>query len=272
MMHTDYGCLPPTTDVRDYKIVPASSASPLPEIYKCQHLPRVKNQGSVSSCVAHVSSSILEYHAEREGNPAKLSTAFIYGIQKKHCGHERGGMYLRDACKIVKDFGDMYEEDCAGNVEVPAAHSIAETAIEDVAKLERAKQFKINSYVKLTKVNDIKRAIMNYGPVLASVRWYDTFKCNKDDVLCGEQSGDYGYHAIMLCGWCDEGFIAQNSWGKGFGNGGRFILPYSIPVREAWQWIDEESAEIVKPVRGAFVDIVYKVVNFILNLFNLIKK
>jgi C1A family cysteine protease len=269
MRHNNYGCLPPIKDVRDYKLKKAVCAGGLPSIFRLENLPRVKNQGSVSSCVAHASSSILEYHAKLDcGEKVDLSTSFIYGIQKKLFDRDGAGMYLRHACKIVSTYGDMLEEDCPGNKEVPVAHTIAENAMSNNDKVERAANYKVQSYVKLNNNDAIKRAIMNYGPVLASIKWYDTFKCDDQDVLRGEQTGDYGYHAIMLCGWCDEGFVAQNSWGKGYGNGGRFILPYEITVREAWQWIDAESDDIVKPSRNNFLDVIYKIINYIINFFN----
>ena len=120
----------------------------------------------------------------------------------------------------------------------------------------------------MNSVDDIKYALFNYGPVLASVKWYNTFKCDKDGVLRGEQSGDAGYHAIMLYGWNAEGFLAQNSWGTNWGEKGRFILPYEIPVAEAWQFIDEERNDVVKPKRIPCLDIVYKIVNFFVNIFS----
>ena len=267
MKHTKYGCLPSKADVRDYKFKSSATAE-LPEVFRLSHFPRVKNQGSVSSCVAHSMSSILEYHAHEDKlAEEKLSTAFIYGIQKKLFGREDGGMYLRDACKIVNTYGDMTEADCPGNKEVPAAHNIAEEAFNDADKLKTAEVFKVASYVRVDKTKDIKRSIMNHGPVLASVKWYDTFKCDSNDVLTGEQKGDYGYHAIILLGWCSEGFIAQNSWGKSFGDHGRFILPFSISVREAWQIVDADTTDIIKPIEKKFISIFYRLFNYIINLF-----
>ena len=260
------GCIPSKYDARDYKLKKAGVTS-LPETYAIKNLPRVKNQGSVCSCVAHATSSILEYHDRMEGNNKHLSTSFIYGIQKQLCGHEGTGMYLRDACKIVNTYGDMLEDDCSGNIEVPKAHSIAEEAIKDEQKVKNAEKFKVLSYVRLTKTDAIKRAIMNHGPVLASVKWYNTFHCDDQHILAGDQAGDFGYHAVMLYGWCKDGFLAQNSWGKAWGKQGRFVLPYSIGVREAWQIVDADVDAVVKPVRGPIMDIVYKIVNFFANLF-----
>lgn len=266
-MHNRYGCNPPTTDVRDYKLARVGAVD-LPEKYSIATLPSIKNQKSVSSCVAHATSSILEYHDLGVGENT-LSTNFIYGIQHKHCGHNGSGMYLRDACKIVKDFGDMLEDDCSGNNEVPESWDIAEEALSNSDKSNRAKCFAIKSYFNCSNDTDIKRAVMKYGPVLCSVKWYDTFKCDSDAVLTGEKKGDYGYHAVMIYGWDERGFLCQNSWGRNWGNNGRFILPYSIGVSEAKGLVDLEDSQIISPPRNAFLDIIYKIINFIANLFKI---
>lgn len=265
-MYNFRGCLKSPTDVRDYKIA-CSSRETIPDEYEIEFLPRVKNQKSVNSCVAHSSSSILEYYELVCGREQKLSTNFIYGIQRSHCGHDGQGMYLRDACKIVKDFGDMLEEDCPGNDEVPDAHSVAEEATKDANKLVRAESFKIKSYFSCTSNDAIKKAIMNYGPLLASIKWYDSYIPNKDGVLSSEKSGESGYHAIMIYGWDKTGFKCQNSWGRTWGNKGRFISPYDIKIAEARCFVDEIDNNIIVPKRNAFLDFFYKIINFFANLF-----
>ena len=73
------GALNPKIDLRDYKI--AAVASEFPDSYSCANLPPIKNQGSVGSCVAHATSSILETLNKTEtGTFVPLSTDFIYGM------------------------------------------------------------------------------------------------------------------------------------------------------------------------------------------------
>lgn len=261
------GCLKSPKDVRDYKITCASPKD-LPEEYEVDLLPRVKNQKSVSSCVAHTTSSILEYYENIAGRDNKLSTNFIYGIQKAECGHDGEGMYLRDACKIVCKYGDMLEDDCPGNTEVPDCWEVAEKSLDNEKFKSRAQAFKIKSYFSCNNNNDIKEAIMNYGPILASIDWYNSYKPDKDGILSTVKSGDAGYHAIMIYGWNKVGFKCQNSWGKNWGDAGRFIAPYAIPIEEARCFVDEIDTNVIIPSRNAFLDILYKFINFILNLFN----
>lgn len=256
------GCLPPKIDVRDYTLAKTSRIS-FPDKFVIGST-TIKNQGRISSCVAHATSSILEYYSRKI-----LSTNFIYGIQKKECGHEGKGMYLRDACTIVKKYGDMLDEDCPGNDGVPDVWEVAEKAFADNDKMERAYAFRIKSYVSLKTKDDIKEAILNYGPVLGAVKWFNSFKYNsKTGCLEGEQSGDYGYHAIMIYGWDENGFLCQNSWGTGWGKRGVFTLPYSIPVAEAYILVDDENdGNIIQPKRNAFLDIIYNFLNMFLNFF-----
>lgn len=260
------GCLKSKTDVRDYKIT-CVSPKQLPEEYEISILPRVKNQKSVNSCVAHTTSSILEYYENIMGRNNKLSTNFIYGIQKEVCGYEGQGMYLRDACKIVSKYGDMLESDCPGNDEVPKCWKIAEDCLKDESIKEIASSFKINSYFSCTNNNAIKEAIMNYGPVLASINWYDSYKPDKNGVLPVTKKGGNGYHAIMIYGWDKIGFKCQNSWGKSWGKDGRFIAPYAIKIEEARCFVDEVDTKVFIPKRNTIFDVIYKLLNFFINLF-----
>lgn len=265
-MTRNLGALPPKKDVRDYTLSRVAQEEEFPESFYCSFgTSNIKNQGSVSSCVAHATSSILEYYTDR----AKLSTNFIYGIQNKECGQDGVGMYLRDACSIVSKYGDMLEEDCPGNDEVPDSWMVAEAAFCDKEKLDRAHNFRIDKYVSLRTEKDIKRFIMQYGPVLASIKWYDNFSLDKNNTLQGEQKGIYGYHAVAIIGWSKTGFICQNSWGKEWGNSGYFTLPFPISPAECFGLVDDDTiGDIKQPKRNAFLDVLYKIVNFILGIFN----
>ena len=234
------GCLPPKKDIRDYKIkASAVSAVELPESYSwlCnyKYMP-VKNQEQVSSCVAHAMSSILEYHII---GTKKLSTNFIYGGQYEVCGNEGQGMYLSDACKIVKKYGDATEEDCPGNTEVPECYDIASEALHNEEKMQKASLYKIEDCEVVNR-----KLISNYKKGI-------------------------GYHAIVLYGWNKDGFLFQNSWGEDWGVKGRATLPYDYKIAEAKSIIDAKDPEdIVKPIKidNKLVKILCKIINYILNL------
>ena len=263
------GCIPSGIDLRDYKIS-AAGANLLPDSYICANIPMVKNQGSVSSCVAHAVSSILETFDALDGSYHELSTNFIYGAEKSICGREGQGMLLRNACKIVKEYGTPPEVLCKGNDEVPKAYEIAEAALSNTEILGRAWYFHIDSYYNCNTVESTKKAIYKYGPVLACVKWYDDFKV-KDGVLTSTLNGAYGYHAVMLYGWNEKGYLMQNSWGKDWGHNGRAVIPFDFPITEVKALVDSsmdiDQSDIIIPKRNKFLDIVYHIINWILNLF-----
>ena len=260
-----FGCKVSKYDSRDYKLKSdLVSKSSLPEEYIIPIDIDVKNQRGVSSCVAHATSSILEYHSKPR---KKLSTNFIYGIQNELFNNSTKGMYLRDACKIAADYGDMLEEDCPGNNEIPECYSIAEGAIGDKDKLARASEYRIAKYFLCLTNNDIKYALYKHGPVLAAIKWYDTYKVNADGILEGEHKGNYGGHAVVVYGYNKDGFLCQNSWGKYWGNGGRFILPYSIKFKEARGFVDWNGEdELKKPSTGSLWNTIYKALNSLVNV------
>lgn len=281
-IYTYKGCnLDSPLDYRDYKIKPSAAISEfsIPVSYFIRSMPKVKNQLSVSSCVAHAMSTIMEYYDSLDGKTRDLSTNFIYGIQKSYCGHSGSGMYLRDACKISADLGTPTEDLCPGNTEVPKCWSIAEEAKANEETMKVANCFRISSYARCNDEKAIKLALMNNGPVLCSIKWYDTFKIDKGGVLTGKCTGNGGGHALVIYGWNSTGWMIQNSWGSSWGEKGKFILPYSYKLSEAWSLIDSEAdldsnsdIDVIKPKQNNFMDLLFKILNIIRTFFSKFEK
>lgn len=181
------------------------------------------------------------------------------------------GMYLQDACKIVQKYGDMLESDCPGNNEVPTCFSIAENAAKDKSKADKAYKFHISNYFGCDTTNDIKYAIMTYGPVLGCIKVYSKYKLDLHKVMRNDTSSSLYYHGVVLYGWNEYGFLFQNSWGPTFGNSGRAIIPFDQVV-EAKVLIDyneskPDTALIIKK-NPKILDGFYKTTNFILDKIN----
>lgn len=261
------GCNLSKKDIRNYKIkATAAQIKELPDEYILEKYGEIKNQGFVGSCVPHSISSILEYHDKGKN---KLSTNFLYGIKRQLCDDQSRGMYLSDACKIIAKYGDMLEVDCSGNSEIPHCFYAAEEAYQNKQKMDRAYSFHIASYFVCNTSEDIKLAIYDYGPVAACIKWYDGSKASKQGQFKFNPKRQYTYHCIMIYGWNKEGFLCQNSFGKSWGSDGCFILPFDYPIEEARGIADAEtnSDNIKMPKRNKFLDIFYKAINWILNLF-----
>ena len=258
-----FGALKPKVDTRDYRL--RAAATEYPESYLCENLPLVKNQRSVSSCVAHATAAILEVFNKTEtGKFVPLSTNFIYGMQGVAFGRLESGMYLRDACKIVKEYGNATEASIGGNTEQPKCTEWLKEKLTDNI-YEEAKNYKVASYAKCKTTNDIKHALINYGPVLGSIKWYDKYTL-KDKIITFDKNVDYGYHAIMICGWNENGWICQNSWGRNWNSDGKFIYPYTEKFEEAWSFVDAENNDIITPKNNHWLNYIYKLINYIINL------
>ena len=260
------GALAPQTDVRDYKVA-AAAGEEFPARFELLNLPRVKNQGNVSSCVAHATATILEYFNRKEIKDSRqLSTDFIYGMQGIAFNRIDGGMYLRDACKIALDYGDCYDVTIPSNTEQPRCSRMLKEVLTDDIYTE-ARNMRIASYAQCTSEKAMKHALMNYGPLLVSIKWYDKYKLDDNKVITFDTKKNWGGHAVMVYGWNEHGWLCQNSWGKTWEGNGKFVFPYSNKFREAWSFVDAENSDVIKPRRGKFIDFCYKIINTIINFF-----
>lgn len=264
----NFGCLLSPVDLRDFKV--RATSQPLPENFELDFSKiSVKNQGAVGSCVAHAMSTILEYHANGQH---ELSTNFIYGIRKELYNQEGQGMYLRDACKIATGYGDPLETDCPGNNEVPEVYEIASNTMKNQTAMDIASKFRTKSYFSCKTVEDIKYALVNYGPVIISIKWFDDYRV-VNGILTGGKSKNYGYHALVCYGYTPKGFLIQNSWSKSWGNRGRFLLPYGTKIQEARGLVDFKNDEYIPPRKPqGILGLLYKALNTWINFVRKIFK
>jgi C1A family cysteine protease len=175
-------------------------------------------------------------------------------------------MYLRDACKIAKQFGDPSEDTVPGNTEQPKCTQYLKDILNDEIYKEAEKAL-ILSYAKCDNTNAIKHALINYGPVLASVKWYDHYIFD-GKVIQMDKTKDFGYHAITIVGYNNVGWICQNSWGRNFCGDGQFVYPYEEKLEEAWSFVDKPCNDVKKPRIMKWTNWIYKFVNYIINLFS----
>ena len=63
----------------------------------------------------------------------------------------------------------------------------------------------------------------------------------KNGVIQTKYAKKSGSHAVVIYGWNETGWLFQNSWGEEWGVNGRAVLPYDIPIEEAWGVVDEIS-------------------------------
>lgn len=259
------GALFSKKDVRDYRIDCVSAPAEFPAEFELE-MPKVKSQGSVGSCVAHSISTVIEYFNNlQQNNNEEMSVGYIYG-NRTNTAYTKSGMYTRDAIAVTCKYGDVPKALFPYNEEVPDIIEKFNNQSDELFSKGQPNRF--TSYYRLYTEDEIKTSLMNNGPVIFAMQWYDDIKVI-DGVITTSQKTDNGGHCMVLYGWNEQGWKIQNSWGKHWGKGGRAILPYNVKIREAWGIIDtltQTETNVVKPYNGKVGNMFAKILNLLINI------
>ena len=214
MKNHGFGALIEPRPVRNFKFDLAAGYQPredLPEEYEipAERLPDIHDQGSTSMCAAYALCEVVEAVCN---NAEHFAPAWNYGRNESRNGYTGEGLYmsqaLAGAAKIgfVPDYFYPFKDDVPKALEQAAAR-------DDLIKI--GKQLKPTSYVafeyayKVRLWDCIRAALVEYDtPVVLFVPTY---------FGAGHAVIAYGYTAK----YGDRRLKIQNSWGKGWRNGGR---------------------------------------------------
>lgn len=266
------GALFSKPDVRDYTA--RTKLSELPKEFELE-MPKVKNQKTICSCVAHAVSTVVEYFNEKEtGRYEEMSTGYIYG-NRRFSLYKGSGMYTRDALRTVAKYGDVPNCYFPINIEVPDAIEKFEAEVDKIE--DKGYYFKFAEYFKLKDEMSIKTSIMENGPAVFAMWWFDDIdvehgvmqtKCIK--------TARTDSHCMVIYGWNEIGWKVQNSWGDSWANNGTIIIPYDVPLHEVWGIRDAEASSdlvINKPFKTKVGAKVAKIINYaILFIYDLLYK
>lgn len=225
-----YGCNKEIEDKRDYKsYICGAKQGELPEQYEIA-MTAIKDQGIVNSCVAHCLSSFMEETYKNDN--MEFSTGFIYGYRPLGYSQDEG-MYPRQALKTLLHIGDVPKQEFDHNKEMPEIKQLVDKNLDKLTSI--ASNYKIDSYSRIYTIQEIKKCIYNDITVPISIPVYNDLAYNDITFKIKMPSGNIeGYHAILIYGYNEDGWLIQNSWGKGWADRGRAILPYEYPIDSAW--------------------------------------
>jgi len=206
-------CLPDDNSSSEDSSEKLVMAGNLPDSFSLvDRLPPIRDQGFKGCCVAHSITCMKEEQEYDSLDNQYLSPQFIYNLRRNR---PQPGMYVKDALNIVKTYGILTEKeypyDYDDNSRIPQSMAM------------KALRYRINGYIKINSINELKYALMECGPCpitfpVYSLSWRIWNKVEGKEPL--------GHHCMTVVGWNPEGFIIRNSWGLSWGAGGYVFYPY----------------------------------------------
>lgn len=194
--------------------------------------PDVRDQGLRGTCAAFVGAGIKSMHYKKmTGVSLQLSPEFIYYHRENKPSN---GMYGRNVFQVLQKIGVPEETD----------HPYNNTKKPSRMAYQRAQNFKISNYARITTLDGLKRALYELGPCYLLVPLYahrPEFWKNENNEKCDKT------HAVLVAGYNDYGFTVINSWGDDWGAAGTTTIPYDdwSDTWEIWVCMDGDIEEII---------------------------
>jgi hypothetical protein len=213
----------------------------------------VYNQQPLRSCVSCAVSSVIQYLDPPASQDIAPSRLFLYYNSRALEGSQADphvGTGIRTAIKALQKFGICEEEDWRYDpqhtaIEAPGPDTYQQTRY--AGRVEYRRVFRRNSDDPPDRLAPIRRAITNGHPVLCGFTVYPSFAKASEPGFVVELPNDEDAHFVskvpgaplehallrnstfghcaVIIGYDGERFTLVNSWGTGWGNAGRFIMP-----------------------------------------------
>lgn len=188
----------------------------------------IRNQGGCGSCWAFGSAGALECNIKiYDDTVVNLSEQWL--VSCNTYGYDCGGGWwvhsmFKDRTDQCGDVGAVMEADfpyvqydAPCNCPYPHEYTIANWGY-------------VGQPWTVPTVEQLKLAIMEYGPVSVAISVNDAFQGYGGGIFNGCENGDIN-HAVVLVGWDDEQgengvWFVRNSWGTWWGEAGYMRIPY----------------------------------------------
>jgi C1A family cysteine protease len=156
---------------------------------------------------------------------------FIYYYERLILGtvNYDSGAYIRDGIKATNHYGASLESYWPYNIKKFKQEPINE------AKIDALKR-KVTRYERVNNFNECIDALTNGYPVIMGFKVYTSFmsanvaKTGNMPYPNTKRERLLGGHAVLLVGYnkTKKVFIARNSWGTNWGDGGYFYMPFNV--------------------------------------------
>lgn len=161
------------------------------------------NQFRTPHCAGFTAAGYVEVHQWREQHyPEQVDADEIYQRAKVIDGNNDPGTYLESVAQVIIDM------------------KLVEGEIK---------------YVE-DNINSIKFAIHKHlvviGGFMITNEWNQVNPKTGKIIDLGTDSVKYGGHAVLLCGYSNEGIFIQNSWGSKWGLYGFGLIPWNQVIEQ----------------------------------------
>lgn len=229
-----FGWVPDVPDQRDHLYAaPVALRGALPtKVDLRSKCPPVYDQGQLGSCTGNAIAAALQFDRMKQKlKPAFApSRLFIYYNERVMEGSVQSdsGAMIRDGIKSVAKQGDCPEK--------LWPYDIAKFAVKpSAAAYKEALKYKAVSYQRVVRsLSQFKACLASGFPFVFGFTVYESFESDAvaqsgDAPMPGHKEKSLGGHAVLAVGYDDatQRFLVRNSWGKSWGQGGYFTLPYT---------------------------------------------
>jgi len=185
----------------------------------------IRDQATCGSCVAFGINGSIESRLEiKQNNPninPDLSEAHLFSCGGGDCD---SGWYVSTGLDFARDIG-IVDEAC---LPYPAGGYGADTICNQKCSDWESRVSKIVAWQGVSSTSDMKQALVDGGPVVATMAIYEDFSDYASGIYRHTYGTLRGHHAIAIVGYNDsqDYWIAKNSWGTGWGEQGWFHIAY----------------------------------------------
>ncbi len=222
-------------DERDYIFKP--KVIKLPDKVSLEgYCPSVRDQGNLGSCTGFGIGGNLTGISKRLGMYTEwFSPVWIYNGGRLYGGTlgRDSGAYPRDCLEFLVDNGSLLEHFH------PYSDKLDVTDPTKWACAPEAKKYPVISYTRIIgDETSVCQALAEGHLVSLGCPWfYSWMNTDSKGNLPEDYTSVAGGHETLLYGYdlIDKVFYGQNSWGKEWGNNGKFTIPFSA-WREFRKW------------------------------------
>lgn len=162
----------------------------------------VRTQGREGSSVGFATAAALEYQILKTGKTVTISPRHIYYYARIKGGFPvqmDSGARLRDAVEVLMNRGAVAEKDWP--------YKAGEFANEPPKNIDQVKHFKITESQVVRSVDDLKAALVKFGPVVGGFTFFGSLAlAGKTGLIQMPTAQDpvRGAHAVCFVGFDDN--------------------------------------------------------------------